>query len=97
MLNIQYWIDNVNLTELLMMLIFEDIQINASDSVCQKPPPLRTCIVWDNFQGNEELRRLREAMNRYFNKEKRRDADCQLPNLELNRWELILKYCNCMS
>ena len=72
-----------------MMLIFEEIQINASD--------LRTCIVWDDFQGNKELRRLREAMNRYFNNEKRRDADCQLPNLELNRWELILKYCNCMS
>ena len=33
----------------------------------------------------------------YFNNAKRPDADCQLPYLELNCWELILKYCNCMS
>ena len=49
-----------------MMLIFEEIQINTSDSVCQKPPPppllRRTCIVWDDFQGNKEIRRLREAV-----------------------------------
>ena len=49
-----------------MMLIFEEIQINTSDSVCQKPPPppllRRPCIVWDDFQGNKEIRRLREAV-----------------------------------
>ena len=49
-----------------MMLIFEEIQKNTSDSVYQKPPPsplIRTCIVWDDFQGNKEKIRLREAVN----------------------------------
>ena len=71
-----------------MMLIFEEIQIlkhfrQRLSKTSPLPPPLRTCIVWDVFQGNKEIRRLREAM--ILNNEKRRDSDCQLPNLELNR------------
>ena len=48
-----------------MMLIFEEIQINTSDSVYQKPPPYlppsRTCIVWDDFQGNKDYKKTERS------------------------------------
>ena len=77
-----------------MMLIFEEIQINTSDGVYQKPPPLLQLALFGMIsmclQGNKKTERSSDN-------EKRRDADCQLRNLELNLWELILKYCKCMS
>ena len=50
-----------------MMLIFEEIQIDEhfrqrSSKTSPLAPPLRTCIVWDDFQGNKKTERGNDTL-----------------------------------